>query len=114
MNVQDPPNEATRSARRPPRVCFSAKVRLDVPADLSSLGDARDHPALAVLIASGNPWRGAVRPIEVLVHACRYSHRASGLGMRLCALLDAILVLGARRLVGNQNGRIPGSFRRRV
>src|SRR5438132_14095681 len=28
MNVQDPPNEATRSARRSPRVCFSAKVRL--------------------------------------------------------------------------------------
>src|SRR5271166_5335853 len=28
MNVQDPPNEATRSARRSPTVCFSAKVRL--------------------------------------------------------------------------------------
>src|SRR6266446_5518245 len=32
--------------------------------------------------------------------------------MRLCALLDAILVRGARSLAGNQNGRAPGSLRR--
>jgi hypothetical protein len=33
--------------------------------------------------------------------------------MRLCALLDAILVRGARSRVGNQNGRALGSLRRR-
>src|SRR6266446_5167231 len=32
--------------------------------------------------------------------------------MRLCALLDAILVRGARSLIGNQNGRALGSLRR--
>jgi hypothetical protein len=56
---------------------------------------------------------GAVRPIGVLVHPCRHSRRASGLAMRLCALLDAIPVRGARSLVGNQNGRALGSLRRR-
>src|SRR6266481_6521092 len=38
---------------------------------------------------------------------------ACGLGMGLCALLDAILVRGARSLGGNQNGRTLGSFGRR-
>src|SRR4029077_3143657 len=46
------------------------------------------------------PSRGAVRPIGVLLCSCRHSYRASGLGMGICALLDPILVRGARSLAG--------------
>ena len=45
MNVQDPPNEATWSAKG---LLLFRKGTVDVPADVSSLGDAGDHPALAL------------------------------------------------------------------